>query len=75
MLHVHVLPGFGLSVHDVCPACEFTRLTELGVPAEIALPTARLRGLVAPDDLSPRIINVIREGLAELEKKYGKKIP
>jgi len=75
MLHAHVLPGFGLSPHDVCPACEFARLTELGIPEEIALPTARLRGLLAPDDLPKRTIKVIRKELAELEKLYGQKIP
>jgi len=46
MLHVHVLPGFGSSIYDVCPACEFARLTRLGVPDDIALPAARLRDRV-----------------------------
>ena len=75
MLHVHVLPGFGSSIYDVCPACEFARLTRLGVPDDIALPAARLRGLDAPDDLPPRITSIVQEELKELERKYGKKIP
>jgi hypothetical protein len=75
MLHTHVLPGFGASPYDVCPACEFARLTELGVPEEIALSVARLRGLYAPDDLPSRVLRVIREELMMLEGKYGRKIP
>ncbi|MEX1068453.1 MAG: hypothetical protein WD940_02000 [Patescibacteria group bacterium] len=75
MDHLCKLRGFGLSPHDVCPQCEWDRLVQLGVPSEIALTAARLRGLMAPNDLPQEIIDIVQANFAALEKNYGKKIP
>lgn len=73
--HVCGSQGFGLSIHDVCPACEFFRLTGLEVPEGIARQAAELRGYMNPDISRPPIMLRLQEQFQELEKEYGKKIP
>ena len=75
MLHVHVLPGFGSSIYDVCPACEFKRLVELGVPEEIAREAAEIRYVMNPDYIPPYGILALAEEFKALEEKYGQAIP
>ncbi len=75
MLHTHVLPGFGSSPNDLCPQCECERLVALGVPCEIAWRASRIRQLMDPTLVSPKLMAELQEELAELERKYGKKIP
>ena len=73
--HVCGSQGFGLGIHDVCPACEFSRLTGLEVPEGIARRAADLRGGMNPDIVRPLILRRLQEQFQELEKEYGKKIP
>jgi hypothetical protein len=76
--HVCGLQGFGWSIHDVCPKCEYERLTDLGVPEDFAAGTAWLRYLSDPGG-SPAIEDMIAEKLEALNKqykeKYGRDIP
>lgn len=75
MDHVCGMQGFGLGIHDVCPACEFSRLKGLRVEEETALRAADLRAGMNPDVSSPIILAWLREKFRELEGKYGRKIP
>ena len=67
--------GFGLNSHDVCPKCEFNRLTGLEVPEDIAAEAGWLRCFLNPSIFPPRIMSDLQEEFAELERAYGKKIP
>lgn len=73
--HVCGKQGFGLKIHDVCPACEFFRLTGLEVPEGIARRAAKLRGYMNPDISQPPTMLQLQEQFQELEKEYGREIP
>jgi len=67
--------GFGRSPYDLCPQCEFDRLTKLEVPEEIAKEAAWLRCFMNPSVFPPAILAQNQKEYEELEEKYGKKIP
>lgn len=74
--HVCGLQGFGRSIHDVCPACEFLRLVEMGVPGNIAHRAANLRAAMNLDIFPPgQYLDSLYEEFKELEREYGGKIP
>ncbi len=74
--HVCGLQGFGRSIHDICPACEFSRLVERGVPGNVAHRAANLRAAMNPDIFpSGQYMDSLYEEFKALEREYGGKIP